>query len=77
MCRRNNVVHMEMTFCNKAMQAMQARCHTSPIRILSRPRRNFLIVQKFIKRNLRIFWHNKIGQMEFIPYQVLIYFKFC
>jgi hypothetical protein len=31
MCRRNNVVHMEMTFCNKAMQAMQARCHTSPI----------------------------------------------
>ncbi len=23
-CRRNNVVHMEMTFCNKAMQAMQA-----------------------------------------------------
>ncbi len=28
-CRRNNVVHMEMTFCNKAMQAMQAG-HNAP-----------------------------------------------
>jgi hypothetical protein len=46
-CRRNNVVHMEMTFCNKAMQAMQAG-HSTPA------------LSSFILLNFNLVWLRKL-----------------